>query len=172
MLLDRNLLIDFLKLVDKELKEEIRIIAVGGTAMTLLELKSSTIDVDFDFPTKNDLELFQMAKMAVSTGYRVDVFLGSWIFSQKIPDDYERIAIRINAGFEKVKLFALHPLDIVVTKIGRLNDRDVEDIKICIGKYGLTRAQVGQRGEAVEEAGNDMVYRENLEYVLKRLFIS
>lgn len=171
MPLDRDVLIDFLKMVDGELEEQITIIAVGGTAMTLLELKSSTIDVDFDFPTKRDLELFQTAKRTVSTGYRIDVFLGSQIFSQKIPDDYEKIAIQINAGFEKVKLFALHPLDIVVTKIGRLNDRDVGDIKTCIDKYGLTRTQARQRGEAVEDAGNEMVYRENLEHVLKSLFI-
>lgn len=172
MPLDRNGLIDFLKVVDAELEEQITIIAVGGTAMTLLELKSSTIDVDFDFPTKRDLEIFRRAKKIINPGFRIDVFLGSQIFSQKIPDDYEKIAIRLNAGFEKVSLFALHPLDIVVTKIGRLNDRDIEDIKTCIGKYRLTRKQVRQRGEAVEEAGNEMVYKENLEHVLKSLFVS
>lgn len=170
MLLDRSSLLSFLKLVDEELEEQITIIAVGGTAMTLLGLKSSTIDVDFNFPTRNDLEVFDRAMNILNPGFRIDKFLGSQIFSQKIPDDYEKKALQIKVDVKRLKIFTLHPLDIIVTKIGRLSDRDVEDIKICIDRYELTKEQVRKRGETVEEAGNEAVYRENLEYVLKNFF--
>lgn len=169
---DRENLLDFIKLVDEEINEPIRIIAIGGTAMTVLGLKTSTIDVDLDFPTRKDMQTFENARRIINPGFRIDVFLGSQIFSQNIPSDYETNALPIKTrkSFKEVKLFCLHPLDIVVTKLGRLNDRDVEDIQACIKKYKLTREQVKVRGQSVEEAGNERIYNENLEYVLNHFF--
>ena len=45
MPLDKNYLLDFLKVLDEEIPATITLVAAGGTAMTLLDLKSSTIDV-------------------------------------------------------------------------------------------------------------------------------
>jgi len=50
MPLDQSKLFGFLEELDKELQREITIVAVGGTAMTLLNVKSSTMDVDFMIP--------------------------------------------------------------------------------------------------------------------------
>ena len=46
-MIDKNDLLEWLRAADKKLKKKIVLIAVGGTAMTLLGLKSSTRDVDF-----------------------------------------------------------------------------------------------------------------------------
>lgn len=171
MSLDKKSLLEFVKLIDSELEGPVDIIAVGGTAMTLLDMKRSTIDVDFDFPADEGLASFKKAMKAITPGFRVDIFLGSQIFSQKLPDDYKNMTISIRVGgLAKLKLFALHPVDIVLSKIGRLSDRDVEDIRTCIQKYGLSGARIRKRGNAVEEAGNENVYRENLEFVLKNFF--
>ena len=51
MQLNKNALLDFLELLNEELLEDITLVAVGGTAMTLLDLKSSTINVDFTIPS-------------------------------------------------------------------------------------------------------------------------
>jgi len=172
MPLDKASLLDFVGLVDEEITQKISIIAVGGTAMTLLGLKSSTIDVDFDFPRPEDLAAFNDAVNIINPGLRIDKFIGSQIFSVSLPSDYDAMSlpIKTHKPLKHVKLFALHPLDLVVTKVGRLNDRDVEDIKTCIETYRLTRKQVEKRGLSVEEAGNERIYRDNLKYVLEHFF--
>jgi hypothetical protein len=51
-MLDRKVLVGFLREVDKELIRNIILIAVGGTALTLLRAKPSTRDVDFTVPSR------------------------------------------------------------------------------------------------------------------------
>ena len=50
MSLDNAKLLDFLGEIDRELPRKIVMVAVGGTAMTLVDAKPSTIDVDFAIP--------------------------------------------------------------------------------------------------------------------------
>ncbi len=52
MSLNKQQLFDFLEEVEKELQKKIILVAAGGTAMTLLNAKPSTIDVDFTIPAK------------------------------------------------------------------------------------------------------------------------
>jgi hypothetical protein len=56
----------------------ITLVAVGGTAMTLLHLKPSTIDVDFCLD-KKDAILFKEAMPP--SKFKVDIFIGGFIFS-------------------------------------------------------------------------------------------
>ena len=53
MSLIKSRLTDFLEVVDSELEDTITLVAAGGTALTLLDLKPSTIDVDFTGPVKS-----------------------------------------------------------------------------------------------------------------------
>ena len=53
--IDRNQLLGFLEEVEKELAKKVTLVAAGGTAMTLLNAKPSTTDVDFTIPGR-DLE--------------------------------------------------------------------------------------------------------------------
>lgn len=160
---------EFLKGIDKTLEREINLVAVGGTAMTLLGLKPSTIDIDFDLTSKDSREL-NKALDATPHGFRIDIFGDGLIFSQQLPDDHMERSIPIKARFRNIKLYALHPLDIVVTKIGRLNQRDSEDIEACIRRFGLTKKEVEERAKQVEYIGRDENYRINLRCVLKRFF--
>jgi hypothetical protein len=113
-------LISFLKEIDKELREEIQLNAVGGTAMTLLGLKTSTRDVDFDVSEKDNIELKRVLDI-IPHGFQVDIFINGLIFSQQLPEDYLTKLVRKEFGLKKIRLYALHPSDIVATKIGRLN---------------------------------------------------
>lgn len=90
---EKENLMEFLKHVDKELEKEIKIIAVGGTAMTLLGLKSSTIDIDFDLST-DDAEELKKALKSIPHGFRVDIFKNGMIFSQQLPNDYSKKAFQ------------------------------------------------------------------------------
>ena len=50
---DKRRLMEFLKVVDEELNKPIELTAVGGTAMTLLDLKDSTVDMDFNLEERH-----------------------------------------------------------------------------------------------------------------------
>ena len=162
-------LLDFLEEVDEILGQKITLIAVGGTAMTLLKLKQSTIDIDFEL-SKKEAEAFRNALKELNAGFKIDIFEDGLIFSQQLPPDYRKNAIPVKAKFRNIQLLALHPLDIVATKMGRLNERDQQDIKVCIQKFKLTKKQVQKRAAQIHYVGHEYVYRTNLQYVLKNYF--
>jgi hypothetical protein len=58
----------------------------------------------------------------------------------------------------------------VVTKIGRLDERDLQDIEECIKKYHISRSQIKERAANVQYAGKEENYLYNLKIVLQRFF--
>lgn len=168
MLLDKSELLNFLEELNKELGRKITLIAVGGTAMTLLDLKPSTIDIDFTIPS-SDFPEYKRAEKNVPHGFKIDIYLDGCIFSQNLPDDYLVNSMEITS-LEHISLRALHPVDIVVTKIGRLNDRDLEDIEKCIKAYGLKKEQIKNRAANVTYIGKQEYYDYNLKLVPKKSF--
>lgn len=159
---------DFLREVDKELTRSIILIAVGGTALTLLHVKPSTRDVDLTIPSKY-YDDFQKALRDTSHGFTVDFWTDGMVFSQILPNDYLRRSQEIEK-MKHIRLKALHPVDIVVTKIGRLDARDKQDIQTCIRKFKLTKGQVARRAKMVEYVGRQENYEINLQYVLSNFF--
>ena len=73
MPLDKSELLNFLEELNKELGRKITLIAVGGTAMTLLDLKPSTMDIDFTIPS-SDFPEYKRAEKNVPHGYKIDVY--------------------------------------------------------------------------------------------------
>jgi hypothetical protein len=169
MQLDSTALIEFLGEVGKELNRNITLVAVGGTAMTLLRVKPSTVDVDFTLPGEDYAE-FEKALKNTPHGFTVDCWKDGMVFSQILPDDYLKRSKDIRR-MKHIRLKALHPVDIVVTKIGRLDDRDKQDIRACISKFKLRKAQVANRARQVEYVGRDENYNINLKHVLGNLFM-
>lgn len=165
---DKGTLLDFLKILDGRISRKITIVAVGGTAMTLLDLKPSTIDVDFTLPSE-DKTAFDKALADEPHGFKIDVWKDGAVFCQTLPNDYLDKSIEV-ANFEHTLLKALHPVDIVVTKIGRLDDRDMQDIEACIKRFSISKKQIKKRAATIQYAGNEDIYRYNLECVLKRFF--
>ena len=168
MTVDKHELLVFLETVDNQLQRPLVIVAVGGTAMTLLGIKPSTIDMDFDV-TAADFPALKKALAAVPHGYRIDVFTGGLIFSQQLPEDYLQKTIPV-ASFRNIQVRALRPLDIIVTKIGRLNQRDEEDIKDCIRRFAITKTQILRRAEKIIYIGKEELYKDNLRYVCSRFY--
>jgi len=168
MPLDKSVLLEFLGEVEKALRRDVILVAAGGTAMTLLDLKVSTIDVDFTAPSA-DVEEFETALKSVPHGFRVDLWSEGMVFTQILPDDYLAKSVRVRT-LGRIDLRALQPLDIVVTKIGRLDDRDLQDITACIESGRLTGAQVRKRAAQVEYVGNEEVYRLKVEQVMRKFF--
>jgi ABC-type phosphate transport system auxiliary subunit len=168
MPLDKSRLFEFLGVLDNEMSREITVVAVGGTAMTLLDLKPSTRDIDFTAPGK-DFDEFERVLKSVPHGFEVQGWRDGTVFSQTLPEDYLEKSKPI-ADFKHIHLKALHPVDIVVTKIGRLNQRDLQDIEVCIEKFKLSKTQVKERANQVQYVGREEHYKYNLQYVLKKFF--
>jgi hypothetical protein len=68
---DKIALFNFLEVVSEDLTKRITLVAVGGTAMTLFDLKPSTIDIDFTVPAEDLLEFDRVLKNN-PPGFRVD----------------------------------------------------------------------------------------------------
>jgi len=161
-------IIEFLEEVGKNLEESITLVAAGGTAMTLYKLKSSTIDLDFTGPAR-DITLFNKAVRLSQPGFKVDTWPDGQVFSQFLPSDYLRKSRHLRK-VGKIELRALAPVDLVVTKIGRLDERDYDDIEACIRGSKLAKRTIVQRAERVQYVGNEAVYKDNLETVTKGFF--
>lgn len=165
MAVNSRQLLAFLEEVEKVLERRIVLVAAGGTAMTLYGLKPSTIDVDFTGPAE-DVSLFVRAVKRVQPGFRVDVWPNGQVFSQFLPSDYLSKSRRIKV-LGKIELRALAPVDIVVTKLGRLDERDSDDIEACVKRFRLGREAIIRRARRVEYAGNRKVFDDNLETMLR-----
>ncbi len=166
--IDSRQLLDFLDLVGQELPREIVLVAVGGTAMTLLNVKPTTRDVDLTGPA-DDVGLFERALRLTPHGMKVDAWPGGQVFSQFLPPDYLARSLEVK-GLRNIDLRALHPVDIVVTKMGRLDERDEQDIADCIRAFRITKSAVKRRAAKVGYVGKPENYEYQLQYVLEHCF--
>lgn len=167
-MIDKNELLLWLAEKDKLLEKQITLVAVGGTAMTLLGLKSSTIDIDFCL-AKKEKKLFENILDKKDKQWKIDLFVDGYIFSEQLPSDYIEIAKEIKR-MNHIVLKALHPVDVVISKAARLNARDEEDIAALatfVNKEDLLR-----RFEKVVNtyAGKEEDYKYHMEIIVKRFF--
>ena len=150
---------------DRYLTRKTRVIAVGGTALTLLGKKASTRDIDLCFTEERvALSFIQAAK---KMGYRsemsnklmgksviIDVYSNGYIFCVQLPEDYSEKAVKIR-DFHKIELYALAPIDLLITKAARFNERDKEDIMTIIRSYKIDEKELVERWISTME--NSMV---------------
>ena len=169
MSLNKKQLLDFLEELDKELEHKITVVAVGGTAMTLHNAKASTIDVDFTIPAEDFAEFHRVLDL-VPHGFKVDTWNNGMVFSQDLPEDYLSKSKQVRTSMKNMILKTLDPLDIIVTKIGRLNTRDKEDIATCIKKFHITKAQIKTRAKQVVYVGREENNEINLNHVMVNFF--
>jgi len=54
----------------------------------------------------------------------------------------------------------------VVTRIERLSETDMRDIKACIKQFKLGKNQISKRARALQHVGNESKFERNLEVVL------
>ena len=119
----------------------IHLVACGGTALSLLGYKESTKDVDFLVPHEKEYE--RLVKFLTRAGYervtgegwkrpdeaiRYDVYLGKRVFQTELlnsPLD-QKGHQPIWEG-KKIHLSVLNAADLIITKLFRGTEQDVED---------------------------------------------
>lgn len=167
---DKTALLEFLEVINEDIAKKITLVAVGGTAMTLLDLKPSTMDIDFTIPSSDSHE-FERALKNNPSGYKIGRWTDGCVFCQTLPRDYIEKSIPIHQ-FSNILLKALHPVDIIVTKIGRLNQRDIQDIQTCIEKCKITSDQIKSRALQVSPTyiSKEEDYLYHLNWIIEKFF--
>lgn len=177
-LVDKNWLLSMLEewsAAAAKNKLTVRLVAVGGTALTLLDMKASTKDIDFTVPGGDSAALSALLEQidakaeggisfSTKDGARLDIFRGGQIFSTALPEDFlERSALIRDFG--SVKLYALSIYDIIITKLARNSVSDEEDIRAVFGSAEVDIGRLKSRHKEVQELN----YDQNLKYHFERL---
>ena len=149
--LDKHSLLEFLNLWNKFLKRKVHLIACGGTALTLQDIKSSTKDVDFLIPNENEykylLKVIEQLGYELRTGfgwqkpgevYRFDLYPGKRIHTTELLESPLKEGNHIWVKeLEHLSVGVLNHYDLIISKLFRGSTVDFDD---CLG---LFRAKAG-----------------------------
>lgn len=158
-------LLGFLGVLEESLDRRIRLVAVGGTALTLLKVKPSTRDVDFTGP-RADILAFREAARQTPHGFKVDTWFDGSVFALALPADYLERATLHPTRLARIELRTLHPVDLVVSKVGRFDPRDRKDIADAVRRLGIAPEAVEARAGQVGLAGNEANFTHHLALLL------
>ncbi len=151
------------------LRRKVRLIACGGTALTLLGFKESTKDIDLMVP--NDGEYTYLLGMLEDLGYKCigghswsandvfifDIYKGNFIHTTEllesplIPGNHALIR-----EFSHIYLGALNDYDLIISKLFRGTSMDIED---CLTLFE------GRRG-GIDTASLEARFKEAAKYVI------
>jgi len=132
-----------------DLKEPLELFAIGGTAMVLNGIKDSTKDIDFLTIEKQEKirKLFKLAGLKEESPnkicniwrlakIRVDLFYDGFIMGIPFPDDWRELSKKTKE-VGQVKVYTLNWYDLIITKISRSEERDIEDIILILKSQKL-----------------------------------
>jgi hypothetical protein len=171
---------------DAYLPRKVRLIACGGTALTIQDLKPSTKDVDFLVP--EDSEHVTLVQTIRRLGYRqatgsgwtrgdgyiFDLFAGKTVFVTELLESplEQGNHIPIKA-FKKLSVAALNDYDLVISKMFRGSAVDIQDclalIRARSKDFDRNRLEARYKETAQYDLNPERVLRnlENLLYLLK-----
>lgn len=174
----------FLNKLDIRLRDNIFIIALGGTALSLMGLKEKTKDMDFfmeglDFDSFDSIierlseeEKIPRKDIDYWIGGEILFVKGQWLES-RLPPDYITIASDYkDIKLEHIILKVLNPVDLVITKVGRFNDQDRIDITNLIKIYNINKKLLEDRFNYFVNSytGNKEPLINNFNFVLKEYY--
>lgn len=183
--LDKQALWDILEAWDPYLPQKVRVVACGGTALTLQDLKESTKDVDFLVPEDDEYKalLSTIRKLgyrrvtghgwAKDGGFVFDLFRGKVVFQTELLDspldEGKHIPIKI---FKKLSVSALNDLDLIISKMFRGDEVDVVDcLKLINGRgksFDLNKLKERYKETALYDLNPEKMMK-TLEYLLTEI---
>lgn len=168
---------------DGFLKRKVHLIACGGTAMTLLDVKASTKDIDLVVPNENEHKylintLQQLGYKSASgwgwareNGFIFDLFRGNSIHTTQLLESPLKKGNHILVKeFSHIYLGVLNYYDIIITKLSRGTAIDNED---CLALLKSKRSEIdfGKLEKRFRETASYDISEEamikNWEYFLK-----
>ena len=147
---DKTTLLKNLSAWDRFLKRKVRIIACGGTAMTFINIKASTKDIDFLIPEPKEyrylvntiIDLGYERKTGTGwqkdRGYIFDLYVGKTIFTTELLESPLKAGNYIPfKKFSSIHLGVLNYYDLIITKLFRYSPVDIDDcLSLIRGKAG------------------------------------
>ena len=161
----------------------IRLVACGGTALTLMGYKESTKDVDFLVPEPEEYK--RLIDFIVRAGYRqetqfgwrrdgetilFDLYPGKRVYvTELLTSPLMRGGSRQWMAWNKIVVLILNPVDLIISKMFRGTEVDIQDSLLLLsrGKVNLRKLQSRYRETAQYEISEAKVLR-NLELLVKR----
>ncbi|UPT74158.1 MAG: hypothetical protein M0D55_20485 [Elusimicrobiota bacterium] len=168
---------DILEAWDQYLPSPVRVVACGGTALTLQDLKESTKDVDFLVPMEDEYKALIRTirkldyRQQRGSGWKkddsvfiFDLFLGKTVFTTELLDSpLEEGKSALIRKFDKLEVRALNDLDLIISKMFRGTDVDVEDCLTLMNARGAAfdvKALEARYAETAKyDVGQDKVMR-------------
>ena len=152
-LLDKHRLFEVLSLWNKFLKRRVHLVACGGTAMTLLEVKPSTRDVDFMVPDPGEhkyliRQLKDMGYKPITASgwqrdgdvFRFDIFCGNRIHTTELLESpLEEGRHTLLREYSYLYVAVLNDYDLISSKLMRGTNVDFED---CVSLFAAHQGQI------------------------------
>lgn len=139
---------EFLSEVDKSLSKPVEIHCLGGFILTVLYgVPRTTGDLDYItvIPGNAYSELEQLAGRDSTLARRHKVYFQHAGGITDLPEDYEERLVDLNLGLKNLRLRALEPYDLVLSKLSRNNPKDRDDVKYLAAKLNLSFAALYER---------------------------
>jgi len=148
--IDYKDLTEILKELDSSLAsyKNVRLVAIGGTALNLMRLKRSTADVDFVLENNDPILKADILLYLEKQGYSGHIQDRGTIVSYNLPEDYLAKAKKtygINRNLKHIELLVMNPIDLIISKLARYNTADKQDITQLLNHFNPSWRKIKQR---------------------------
>ncbi|MFH1276351.1 MAG: DUF6036 family nucleotidyltransferase [Candidatus Woesearchaeota archaeon] len=138
--INANELFELLESISGHIERKISMYALGGTALTILGIKQSTLDIDINIDLESEYKyikkIFEQIGFKKIGAYRwltqeslaFDLFFGSNILGTNLLSDCLDKS-KLIKSFGMINLYTLSLYDIIISKLARGDERDFNDIK-------------------------------------------
>ena len=159
-------LLNIMQVLDNELETRCVAVSVGGTAMTLHGVKPGTADIDFTIREGYGDFVRAVALTADQIQVRIDSWIDGEVYLNTLPSDYFARSTH-ETSFNHIEIWSLCLIDVIVTKIGRLNRNDRNDISSILASTQISGMDVVRRVRQMSYDGLRATYWDNLCEVMK-----
>ncbi|MBU1198924.1 MAG: nucleotidyltransferase [Nanoarchaeota archaeon] len=165
-------LFEFMESISKFIEKEIKMYALGGTALTILNIKKSTKDIDVNIESNTEYEYIckifsnlgferNGIRWITQEGLAFDMFHGSNIMgTELLPDCIDKS--KFIKSFGNIKIYTLSLEDIIISKLARGDSRDFDDIKRILEVEKINLRKLVQRYKETMEVSVGADYQQKL----------
>jgi len=174
-------LFELLESISGYLGRKINMYALGGTALTILGIKQSTLDIDINIDSKSEYKhitkIFEQIgfekigtyRWLTQEGLAFDLFFGSNILGTNLlPDCLEKS--KFIKSFGMINIYTLSAYDIIISKLARGDERDFNDIKKIFESEKIDVKKLVERYEKTMEVSVVGQYKQKILDLIKIKF--
>ena len=166
-------LFTLLESISAFVEEKVQMYALGGTALTILGIKPSTLDIDINIDSPKQYNyictIFERIgfkrigtiRWLTQEGLAFDLFYGSNILGTALMPDCLKLSKFIKS-FGNIGLYTLSPYDIIISKLARGDERDFNDIRNIMEKENINIQKLVERYQKTMEVSVVGQYKQKL----------